>query len=117
VLADPSDNNRSGQGVAASRTTNKTSRDGGSFIDEPRSPGVKRLLNVWLDISGILLGIYLVSVATWGLVRGYDSIIWSILIWWSLVLCGVCAFLIHLFRFFGWNVRRIFGLRESTKQE
>jgi hypothetical protein len=113
VLADPGDNNGSGEGVGGGRTTNKTNRDGKSFVHERGTARVKNLLNAWLDISGILLGIYLVSVATWALVRGYDNIIWWVLIWWSILLCGVCAFLIHLFRYLGWNVRRFFGLREQ----
>ena len=92
-------------------TEDKKANSGPAF-KESGTAHVKDLFNVLLDISGILLGMYLVSVGTLALVRGYSlPIIWWILIWWSIILCGICAFLIHLFRYFGWNVRRFFGLR------
>jgi len=79
----------------------------GPAFEEPDTTQVKKLLNVLLDISGILLGIFLIGVGTWALLRGYDPPI----IWWFVIVCGISAFLIHLFRYFGWNVRRFFGLR------
>lgn len=67
---------------------------------------VNKLLNVLLDISGIGLGIFLVVLGFWALKRDFNGDP----IWYIVIFLGVCAFLIHLFRYFGLKpIRKFFG--------
>jgi ADP-ribose pyrophosphatase YjhB (NUDIX family) len=66
-----------------------------------------KLLNFLLDISGIGLGIFLVILGFWALRRGFNGD----LIWDAVIFLGICAFLIHLFRYLGLKpIRRFLGI-------
>ncbi|KKW46373.1 MAG: hypothetical protein A3A43_00100 [Candidatus Liptonbacteria bacterium RIFCSPLOWO2_01_FULL_56_20] len=66
-----------------------------------------KFFNALLDISGIGLGVFLVWLGVWAMGSGFDGP----LIWYAVIGLGVCAFLIHLFRYFGLEqIRRWFGL-------
>ncbi len=68
---------------------------------------VNKLLNVLLDISGIGLGVFLVILGFWALRQGFSGD----LIWYIVIFLGVCAFLIHLFRYIGLKpIRKFFGI-------
>lgn len=66
----------------------------------------KRFFYVFLDVSGILLGIFLVSLGWWvasgeTLSRGIGFVI---------LFLGICAFLIHTGHYYSWRLTRwIFG--------
>ena len=67
---------------------------------------LNKLANILLDISGIGLGIFLMWLGWWGLQKEFDGP----LIWYVVIFLGVCAFLIHLVRYFGWKpIRKWFG--------
>jgi len=68
--------------------------------------GFRRFFYLFLDISGILLGVFLVGVGWWALMgrtisRGFGGLILG---------CGVAAFLIHTGHYFHLRITRwIFG--------
>lgn len=65
-----------------------------------------KIFNTLLDISGIGLGIFLVGLGWWALRQNFSPP-W---IWWLTMLFGVCAFFIHLLRYFGLApIRKFFG--------
>ena len=67
---------------------------------------VKKFFYVFLDISGVLLGIFLI----WLGVQMMNGISPSKVLGIVVMILGICAFLIHLGHYYNWKLRQwIFG--------
>lgn len=63
--------------------------------------------NFILDVSGIGLGVFLIGLGAWALWQAYAP--WWI--WVIIIVFGIIAFHIHLFRYLGLKpIRKWFGL-------
>ena len=80
------------------------------------SPVVKRFFYVFLDVSGILLGIFLI----WLGVKIMKGASFSGELGIVVLILGICAFLIHLGHYYNWKLREwILGSEDyfSTKRK
>lgn len=70
---------------------------------------VKKIFYVFLDISGILLGVFLIILGLW-IATGKTVSEW---VGFLILFIGICAILIHLGHYYSWKLTRwIFGNKD-----